>query len=412
MTRVPRAASAAFDDDLLGDGGDRLLVAPRLVGLQHRELRGVRGVDALVAEDPSDLVDAVRAAHHGPLQEQLEGDAHGHVDVERVQVGAERPGRRAAVHQLQHRRLQLEVAVGRAASPGCCASRAPACAPCRVPPGGRRGRRSAAGRGSPRRVPCAGSGSGRSALLASCQAVASTESSPRLDEITRPVTDTKSPRSMSVFQASSRSSPISASDSITCSRTPESAGVNPSWMVAKHSLPVLRTRTTRPLTDTTSVVSSPAVRCPQACMDGSRAVRPRHCDRVGRDPFGQQPGALLVAHLLLLGEGRGRGALLGHRIRLATRARPPAPVPPRLPAPETCPCSRNSGSKRGFRQRTQGGGGRERERQPTGRCSPHQVRMWSNLALRWCGVPARESSWFSPGKTSSAVSTPRCLSSV
>ena len=50
-----------------------------------------------------------------------------------------------------------------------------------------------------------------------------------------------------------RSSPTSARDSITCSRTPESAGVNPSWRVAKQSLPVLRMKTTRPLTLTTSV---------------------------------------------------------------------------------------------------------------------------------------------------------------
>lgn len=40
--------------------------------------------------------------------------------------------------------------------------------------------------------------------------------------------------------------------------------MNPSWTVAKQSLPVLRMNTTRPLTDTTSVVSSPALRWPQA----------------------------------------------------------------------------------------------------------------------------------------------------
>ena len=89
-----------------------------------------------------------------------------------------------------------------------------------------------------------------------------------------PVTETKSPRSMSAFHASSRSSPISASDSITCSRTPESSCVNPSWMVAKQSLPVLRMNTTRPLTDTTSSVSSPAVRWPQvACTAAALCVR-------------------------------------------------------------------------------------------------------------------------------------------
>jgi hypothetical protein len=58
------------------------------------------------------LVHAVGTADHRPLQEQLQRDPQRHVDVERVQVGAERTGGSAAVHQLQHRRLQLQVALG------------------------------------------------------------------------------------------------------------------------------------------------------------------------------------------------------------------------------------------------------------------------------------------------------------
>ena len=70
------------------------------------------GVDALVAEDPAQLVDPFDAADHGPLEEQLQRDPQRHVDVEGVEVGAERAGVGAAVHQLQHRGLDLDVAVG------------------------------------------------------------------------------------------------------------------------------------------------------------------------------------------------------------------------------------------------------------------------------------------------------------
>ena len=100
-------------------------------------------------------------------------------------------------------------------------------------------------------------GIGRSAFDASCHSLASTDNSPRLDEITRPRTKTKSPRSTSAFQAASACSPTSDSDSMTWRRTPESSEDRPSCRVAKHSLPVLRRKTTRPATPTTSSVSSP-----------------------------------------------------------------------------------------------------------------------------------------------------------
>jgi hypothetical protein len=98
------------EDDLLGRLGDAVLVGPRLVGLQHRELGRVRAVDALVAEDASHLVDPVDAADHGPLEVELQRDPQRHVDVERVQVGGERTRRRTAVDQLQRRRLDLQEA--------------------------------------------------------------------------------------------------------------------------------------------------------------------------------------------------------------------------------------------------------------------------------------------------------------
>ena len=92
----------------MGDVGDAGLVGPRLVGLQHRELGRVRAVDALVAEDASQLVDPIDAADHGPLEVELQRDPQRHVDVERVQVGGEGTRRRTAVDELQRRRLDLQ----------------------------------------------------------------------------------------------------------------------------------------------------------------------------------------------------------------------------------------------------------------------------------------------------------------
>ncbi|MPM55026.1 hypothetical protein SDC9_101811 [bioreactor metagenome] len=100
------------EDDPLDQPGDGGLVAPGLVRLEHGELRRVRGVDALVAEHPAQLVDLLRPADHHSLEVELQRDPQAHGDVEGVQVGAERPGRRPAVHQLQGRGLDLEVAVG------------------------------------------------------------------------------------------------------------------------------------------------------------------------------------------------------------------------------------------------------------------------------------------------------------
>ena len=64
----------------------------------------------LVAEVAADLVDAVEAADHQPLQVQLGRDPHVEVEVERVVVGLERLRRRAADDPVQHRRLHLEEA--------------------------------------------------------------------------------------------------------------------------------------------------------------------------------------------------------------------------------------------------------------------------------------------------------------
>ena len=68
-------------------------------------------------------------------------------------------------------------------------------------------------------------GIGRSAFAASCH-LRQDGQLPRLEEITRPRTKTKSPRSTSAFQSASASSPTSASDSMTCRRTRSRPGTS------------------------------------------------------------------------------------------------------------------------------------------------------------------------------------------
>ncbi len=70
----------------------------------------MRPVHSLVPEVVPDLVDPLEAADEQPLEIELVGDAQIERHVERVVVGDERTGRRAAVERLEHRRLHLEEA--------------------------------------------------------------------------------------------------------------------------------------------------------------------------------------------------------------------------------------------------------------------------------------------------------------
>ena len=85
-----------------------VIVAVGLVGLQHRELGVVPRADPLVAVDPADLEDPLHAADQQPLEVQLGGDPQEQVEVERVVVGDERPGRRAPGDRLHRGRLDLD----------------------------------------------------------------------------------------------------------------------------------------------------------------------------------------------------------------------------------------------------------------------------------------------------------------
>src|SRR5713226_4233534 len=88
-------------------------VLPVLVGavpLEHGELGVVARRDAFVAEVAVDLEYALQPPDHQALQVQLRRDAQVELHVERVVVGLEGPGDRAARDRLHHRRLDLEVA--------------------------------------------------------------------------------------------------------------------------------------------------------------------------------------------------------------------------------------------------------------------------------------------------------------
>ena len=87
-----------------------LVIGVGLVELEHRELGIVVRGEALVAEVAIDLVDALEAAHHQPLQVQLRRDPQVQVDIQRVVVRDERPRRRAAIERLHHGRLDFDEA--------------------------------------------------------------------------------------------------------------------------------------------------------------------------------------------------------------------------------------------------------------------------------------------------------------
>ena len=80
-----------------------------LIQLNGGEFRVVLRVHALVAEDATDLVYPVHAAHNEALQGQLRGDAHIHIDIQGVMVGYKRPGGSTAGNGVQHRRFDLDI---------------------------------------------------------------------------------------------------------------------------------------------------------------------------------------------------------------------------------------------------------------------------------------------------------------
>ena len=97
-------------DEGFGEIHDLPVVDEGPVRLEHRELRIVPGGDALVAEDPADLVHPLHPADDEPLEVQLERDAEIERHVERVVVGDERAGVGAAGLGVQDRCLDFDEA--------------------------------------------------------------------------------------------------------------------------------------------------------------------------------------------------------------------------------------------------------------------------------------------------------------
>ena len=85
-------------------------VRERLIELAGGELGVVLGVHALVAENAADLVHALQTADDQALEVQLGGDAHIHINVERIVMRDERPRVRAARDGAEHGRLDLHEA--------------------------------------------------------------------------------------------------------------------------------------------------------------------------------------------------------------------------------------------------------------------------------------------------------------
>ena len=103
---------------LLGGGGEQILkqvhhiveIGIGLIQLDGGELRVVLGVHTLVAEDAADLIHPVHAAHNEPLQGQLSGDAHIHIDIQGIVVGDEGAGGGAAGDGVENGGLHLHKA--------------------------------------------------------------------------------------------------------------------------------------------------------------------------------------------------------------------------------------------------------------------------------------------------------------
>ena len=107
-------------------------------------------------------------------------------------------------------------------------------------------------------------GSGCSAFDANIHDPAMTLSSPVRLEMTSPCTATMSPMSTMRFHESRPSSPATARDTITCSSAPP-----PSRRRAKHSLPAVRRKMTRPVMETVLPVLVSGSRCPNSARTES-----------------------------------------------------------------------------------------------------------------------------------------------
>ncbi len=106
--RAAAQLGGGVGDELLGELHDVAVVGVGLVELEHRELGVPPVAEPFVAEHPADLEHLLEAADDEPLEVQLGRDPQVHVHVERVVVGDERLGVRAAGDRVEDRRLDLD----------------------------------------------------------------------------------------------------------------------------------------------------------------------------------------------------------------------------------------------------------------------------------------------------------------
>ena len=100
-------------NERLGEAHHRAVIDIGLVELERGEFGIVPRRQPFVAEVAVDLEQFVgEPADQQPLQMQLRRDPEIEIEVERVVVGDERLGRGAAGDRVQHRRLDLEIALG------------------------------------------------------------------------------------------------------------------------------------------------------------------------------------------------------------------------------------------------------------------------------------------------------------
>ena len=203
------------DDQVLHQGRHGVVVAVRLIGLEHRELRRVRRVDAFVAEDPADLVDPFDAAHQAFLRSSSKAIRSSMSWSNALSLVRNGPRRGTAVGQLEDRGLDLDEAHGVEARRARTAARRRACAPWPAPRGGRSCRRSASAPAPRRTAAGARSGAAAAPSRRSARNAAWIDSSPRRLVTTSPLHREVVADVDDDLKSASDCSPRSARESIT-----------------------------------------------------------------------------------------------------------------------------------------------------------------------------------------------------
>src|SRR5690625_7989695 len=73
-------------DGILNGLSNAVVVAPGIINLQHRKLRGVGLIDALITEVAVDLKDLIDTTNDSPLEEKLRSDTQVQINIKRVRV--------------------------------------------------------------------------------------------------------------------------------------------------------------------------------------------------------------------------------------------------------------------------------------------------------------------------------------